>query len=111
MNGALRRLLKGWKVSDFGSIDQALDSFYKIVYSMRDKYVDSSVPRVHRPAPWWSHTCTVAFKKKDEAFKKRVSCLEAYKTAKELLKVHERVAYAIYREKLTAKLSSDCTRS
>ena len=53
----------------------------------------------------------VKLKKKDEAFKKRVSCPEAYKTARDLLKVHERVAYAMYRKRLTAKLSSDCTKS
>lgn len=39
---------------------------------MQDKYVDSSVPRAHGPTPPWSHKCTVAFKKKDAAFKRRV---------------------------------------
>ena len=40
MDGALRRLLKGWKISDFDSIDQAMDSLYKIVLLVR-----------HEPSP------------------------------------------------------------
>ena len=48
--------------------------FTRLLFDTR-LLLDISVPRAHHPAPgWpWGHKCTVAFKKKNEAFTKRVS--------------------------------------
>ena len=54
IRGALRLNLGGWRASVFGTLDDAMGDLYRIIQSVIDKYVKTSIPGSARPAPWWN---------------------------------------------------------